>query len=313
MSLPFRLFTALACAGLFTVSVAAQSSQQQSSSSSSTPNPAQQEKAPSLVDPAGPTVSLVTSEPLFLMASALNACGYDEGLEESAPIRAKVREELNQAFTRSEDARNARDKVCLYIAQHRMTGTVRDIAQYISLALYLTPPPELETSVELTEMPPDAVSVSEILPLLRTFVQATDLHGIWLATHRTYDEEIDQFHDSLSKMIVNSDLYLKKPAETYTGRRFVVVVEPMLNPRTVNARIYGTDYVVVLVAGERQDPHERRAARLSALPDRAAALCARQRDRPHAADFEGDSRGAAGVPLSLGHGAADGGMPDQGD
>jgi len=24
-----------------------------------------------------------------------------------------------------------RDKVCLYIAQHRMTGTVEDIAQYI--------------------------------------------------------------------------------------------------------------------------------------------------------------------------------------
>jgi tetratricopeptide (TPR) repeat protein len=245
MSLPFRLSTALACACLFAVPVAAQSSQQQSSSSSSMSNPAQ-EKAPSLVDPAGPTVSLVPSEPLFLMASALNACGYDEGLEESAPIRAKVREEMNQAFTRSEDARNARDKICLYIAQHRLTGGVRDIAQYVSLALYLTPPPELETSVELTEMPPDAVSVAEILPLLRTFVQTTDLHGIWLATHHTYDELIDQFHDSLSKVIVNTDLYLKQPAETYTGRRFVVVVEPMLNPRTVNARIYGTDYVVVL-------------------------------------------------------------------
>jgi hypothetical protein len=245
MSLPFRLSTALACACLFAVPVAAQSSQQQSSSSSSMSNPAQ-EKAPSLVDPAGPTVSLVPSEPLFLMASALNACGYDEGLEESAPIRAKVREELNQAFTRSEDARNARDKVCLYIAQHRLTGGVRDIAQYVSLALYLTPPPELETSVELTEMPPDAASVAEILPLLRTFVQTTDLHGIWLATHHTYDELIDQFHDPLSTVIENTDLYLKQPAETYTGRRFVVVVEPMLSPRTVNARIYGTDYVVVL-------------------------------------------------------------------
>ncbi len=245
MSLSLRLSTALVCASLFTVPVAAQSSQQQSSSSSSISNPTQ-EKAPSLVDPAGPTVSLVPSEPLFLMASALNACGYDEGLEESAPIRAKVREELNQAFARSEDARNARDKVCLYIAQHRLTGGVRDIAQYVSLALYLTAPPELETSVELTEMPPDAVSVAEILPLLRTFVQTTDLHGIWLATHHTYDEVIDQFHDALSKAIVYTDLYLKEPAETYTGRRFVVVVEPMLSPRTVNARIYGTDYVVVL-------------------------------------------------------------------
>ena len=220
--------------------------QQSSSSSASIPNPMQQEKAPSLVDPAGPTVSLVTAEPLFLMSAALNACGYDEGLEESAPIRARVRDEVNQAIAKSEDARNARDKLCLYIAQHRITGTEKDIAQYISLALYLTPPPELETAAELTAIPPDAASVVEILPLLRSFVQATDLHGIWLATHRTYDEQLAQLHDPLTRMIVSTDLYLKEPAETYTGRRFVVVMEPMLSPLVTNARIYGTDYVVVV-------------------------------------------------------------------
>lgn len=247
---PHLLPAALACAALciHPALVPAQTDSRQSSSSSGSGliNPAQQEKAPSLVDPAGPTVSLVTDEPLFLMASALNACGYDEGLEQSAPVRAHVRDEMNKVFTRSEDARTARDKVCLYIAQHRMTGTERDISQYISLALYLTPPPELETSVELPQMPPDAVSVAEILPLLRQFVQTTDLHGIWLATHRTYDQQLDQLHDPLSRMIVNTNLYLKQPAETYSGRRFVVVMEPMLSPLAVNARIYGTDYVVVV-------------------------------------------------------------------
>ena len=126
------------------------------------------------------------------MAAALNACGYDEGLEESAPVRKRVRDEINLALAKSEDARNKRDKICLYIAQHRMTGGERDIAQYISLALYLTPPPELETSVELTEMPPDSTQVIEIVPLLRDFVAAVDLHGIWLTVHRIYDAEADR-------------------------------------------------------------------------------------------------------------------------
>ena len=80
------------------------------------------------------------------MASALNACGYDEGLDESNAIRKRVREEINQALAKSEDARSKRDKVCLFIAQHRMTGSEKDISQYISLALYLTAPPELEAS-----------------------------------------------------------------------------------------------------------------------------------------------------------------------
>ncbi len=127
-----------------------------------------------------------------------------------------------------------------------MTGGVRDIAQYISLALYLTPPPELETAVELTEMPPDSTQVVEIVPLLRDFAAAVDLHGIWLVVHPIYDKEADLLHDPLSKMIVSTNLYLKMPAETYNGRRFVVVIEPMLSPRTINARIYGTDYVVVV-------------------------------------------------------------------
>ena len=216
----------------------------QSSSSSATGM--QQEKAPSLVDPAGPTISLVSSEPVFVMAAALNACGYDEGISESAPVRQRVRDEMNQALTKSEDARAKRDKVCLFIAQHRMTGSVKDISQYISLALYLTPPPELETSVELPEMPPDSTQVVEIAPLLRDFVAAVDLHGIWLTVHHLYDEEIDKLHDPLSKMIVGTNLYLKMPASTYDGRRFVVVIEPLLSPKLVNARIYGTDYVVVV-------------------------------------------------------------------
>jgi hypothetical protein len=248
--LPFVAFCLLA--GLSPAAASAQSSggssakSSEAGQSSSSVRAFVQEKAPSLVDPAGPTISLVSSEPVFLMAAALNACGYDEGLGESAPIRQHVRDEMNLAFAKSEDARVKRDHICLYIAQHRMTGGERDIAQYISLALYLTPPPELETSAELTEMPPDSTQVVEIVPLLRDFAAAADLHGIWLAVHRTYDQEADRLHDSLSKMIVSTNVYLKMPASTYEGRRFVVVTEPMLSPRMVNARIYGADYVVVV-------------------------------------------------------------------
>src|SRR5947209_6823039 len=235
----------------FAVSVPPASAQSQSQSpaqsgSSSSTNAVSQEKAPSLVDPAGPTISLVPSESVFFMASALNACGYDEGLDESAPVRKRVRDEMNASLARSEDARKARDQMCLYIAQHRITGTGKDVAQYISLALYLTAPPELETSVELTEMPPDSTQVVEIVPVLKDFATAVDLHGIWLTVHHLYDDEIAKLHDPLTKMITDTNYYLKMPAATYEGRRFVVVIEPMLSPRAVNARIYGTDYIVVL-------------------------------------------------------------------
>jgi tetratricopeptide (TPR) repeat protein len=205
-----------------------------------------QERTPSLVDPAGPTISLTSAEPVFVMSAALNMCGYDEGLDSSAPIRKQVRDEIDKALAASEQARAKRDALCLYIAQHRMTGTELDVAQYISLSLYLTPPPELETTADLTEMPPDATQVAEVVPRLREFADAVDLHGIWLTVHHTYDEAANALHDPLSQMIVSTNLYLKMPAGTYDGRRFIVVIEPMLSPSTVNARIYGTDYVVVV-------------------------------------------------------------------
>jgi len=224
----------------------AQNPESSSSSQSGAAANMRQEKAPSLVDPAGPTISLVNSEPVFVMAAALNACGYNEGLAESDPVRQHVRDEMNAALAKSEDARAKRDKVCLFIAQHRMTGTAKDISQYISLALYLSPPPDLETTVDLAEMPPDSTQVAEIAPLLRDFAAAVDLHGIWLTVRPIYDQDIDELHDPLSKMIVNTNLYLKMPASTYSGRRFIVVIEPQLSPTLVNARIYGSDYVVVV-------------------------------------------------------------------
>src|SRR5580658_5353211 len=70
---------------------ASSSSSKDKQSSSSTKN-FQQEKAPTLMDPAGPTVSLISLERVFLIASALNACGYNQGLVESAPVRKRVRD-----------------------------------------------------------------------------------------------------------------------------------------------------------------------------------------------------------------------------
>ena len=104
----FRSIAVLAAAvSCLLAGIAPARSQAQSSNSSSTKNQSSssqgmpQEKAPSLVDPAGPTVSLVSSEPVFLMAAALNACGYDEGLDESAPVRKRVRDEMARRWPRA--------------------------------------------------------------------------------------------------------------------------------------------------------------------------------------------------------------------
>ena len=202
-------------------------------------------KPPALVEPGGPSISLQTSEALFDIAVGLNACGYDNGLADSDPVRAHIREQVNQASQQSVEARDTRFRLCEFINHHRLAETGRDLAQYVSLALYVTPPPELTPSVEMQDLPPDSTQVVDVLPLLRDFAQAIKLHTIWVENRAAYDEQVARLHDPLTRMITDTNIYLKMPVSSYEDRRFLVVIEPLLSPAETNARIYGSNYVVV--------------------------------------------------------------------
>lgn len=231
---------------------------QSSSSSSSSPGTAAQEPAPqdlnnpalrpraARIEAGGAAVTLETSEPLFQVAAGLNACGYDAGLENSAPVRSEVRAEMNAALAASETARDSRDKLCAYITLHRQNDSGLDIGQYVSLALYLSPPPELTPNLDETQLPPQAAAVVNVLPLLRTFAEEMQLHYIWLQHRAEYDALTARVHDPMEKMIVNTNVYLHQQVSGYDGRRFLVLLEPMLSPNLTNARIYGIDYIIVM-------------------------------------------------------------------
>ncbi len=227
----------------------------QSSSSSSTGNApvqeevgaasAQQQKAPAVIDPTGPATSLETSESMFDVMAALNTCGYNEGLASSDPVRRKVRDDIDQALEQSEVARASRDRLCSFIQTHTMASPKLNLAAYISLALFLTPPPALTPNVDKADLPPDAATLIELAPRLRDFSQAVGLHIIWVLNHPAYEAEVTKAHVALSQMLVQTDLYLKQPPPTYGPRRFLVILEPLIAPGETNARVYGGDYIVV--------------------------------------------------------------------
>ena len=242
------------------------------------PTPPKQEKAPlpgrhlrgkgaNLVDPAGPTVSLISAEPVFLMAAALNACGYDEGLDESAPVRKRVRDEMNAALAKSEDARDKRDKLCLYIAQHRMTGCgAGHFAVHLAGALS----DAAAGAGDLGRTGRDAAGLDaggRDCAAAEGFCGGGGSARHLAGTHHIYDEEADRLHDPLSKMIVDTNLYLKMPASTYDGRRFMVVIEPHAFAAHGERAHLRHGLRGGGVAGERQDPHDRRAPHLPALHD----------------------------------------------
>jgi tetratricopeptide (TPR) repeat protein len=208
-------------------------------------NPATRPRA-AQIERGGAAVTLEVSEPLFDLAAALNVCGYDADLNKSAPVRGEVRAEMNAALESSESARDSRDKLCAYINLHRLNDLGLDVGQYVSLALYLSPPPELTPNVDLTQLPPQASAVVNVLPLLRTFADDIQLHLIWLKHRAEYEALTARVHDPMTQMILDTNIYLHQPVSTYDGRRFLVLLEPMLSPNLTNARVYGFDYIIVM-------------------------------------------------------------------
>jgi tetratricopeptide (TPR) repeat protein len=245
--------TLLLClaASLLSAWVVPANAQQPSSSSSSTPDTpaadAPRKPAPRIAQPeaGGSAITLETSEPLFYIAVALNTCGYDTDLAASSPVRSKIREEINAEVAASAAARTSRDALCSYVRDHTLADGGLNLAQYISLALYLSPPPELTPTVDETELPPDSTQVVNILPLLRTFAEDIHLNAIWVEHRPEYEDLTARVHGPLTKMILNTNIYLRLPVSSYDGRRFLVLLEPMLAPSTTNARIYASDYIVV--------------------------------------------------------------------
>lgn len=181
---------------------------------------------------------------MFTVAAALNTCGYDNGLESSLPVRRIIRSEINAAMDASVDVRESQIALCKYVQAHAQDGA-QNLAQYVSLALFLSPPPDLQLSVAEGDLSPDAGQVVGILPLLRDFANRAQLHRIFVAHHADYEAASAQVHDSITRLLLETNAYLHQPVSVYDGRRFLVLLEPMLSPQAVNARVYGQDYFVV--------------------------------------------------------------------
>src|ERR1700746_2635156 len=193
-----------------------------------------------------PKVTLDTSETLFTVLASMNACGYNEGLNASDPIRKQIRNETPGTSHDSDDALQANAVLCQYYHEHVRPDPSRDLAQYISLALYLGDPPNFLPKAKEAELPPDAANVVPFAKLAAAFYEKAGLHSIWQKHREAYARLTERYHEPLSTTLFDTEVYLKLPSAGYLGRSFTVYLEPMGAPGQVNARNYGNDYYVVI-------------------------------------------------------------------
>jgi Tetratricopeptide repeat len=178
--------------------------------------------------------------------TAINTCGYDQELSASDPLRMQIRMEVAKAVENTAGAQDVVGPMCLFYRQHQVPDPTHELSRYVSLALYLEEPPAFALRVKQAELPPDASTVADMVPLLQAFYAKIGLHAIWERHQARYTELTGLYHDPLAKMTFDTEIYLKMPSAGYLGRQFTVYLDAMGAPGQTNARNYASDYYVVI-------------------------------------------------------------------
>jgi len=196
-----------------------------------------------------PNVALDTSETLFSVLAAINTCGYDAELAASDPLRLQIREEVGKLTQSYDQAKDETAILCQFYQEHEQPDSAHTLAQYVSLALCLGPPPTFAFKMKEAELPPDALRIAGLVPILQKFYDVAGLHTIWTRHQEGYSALSARYHESLAKVVFDTEVYLKLPSAGYLGHSFTVFIEPMGAPGQTNARNYGADYSIVISPG----------------------------------------------------------------
>jgi tetratricopeptide (TPR) repeat protein len=190
-------------------------------------------------------IDLEPSETVFAVMTAVNICGYNDGLATSDAIRSDVLAMVRGAMSRNRDAGEAERQMCAFYRDHKAQDANRELSQYVSLALNLGPAPDFKPKIKEADLPPDASYVLGFVPLVSKFYSVAGIGKIWNEVKPRYDALIDKVHEPLANMILTTDVYLKMPISGFAGRQLIIYVEPMVAPGQVNARNYGDDYYLL--------------------------------------------------------------------
>lgn len=196
---------------------------------------------------AGESSQLEANENIFFVMAAINAAGYDEGinLPDNSPLRKQLREYL--------EAQNVKIlpelKQFFQTASRRKTAA-QNYAQYLSYALSVTGAPDFGWKARDVDIPPEAKALEGLTPLLIDFYRQANLEQLWRRALPVYERELEKYHAPIISMSTKIDGYLRVPSSGYLGRRFQVYIDLLSAPQQVQVRNYGDDEFVIVTPSE---------------------------------------------------------------
>ncbi len=182
-----------------------------------------------------------TSITLFSALAAINAAGYDTGMDSPLNQKYRVRTQVREALLKENIPCLPELKV--FYKEHKKPSDAADLGQYISFALLADGPPDFK--LPEGSLPPDVEPLKEFSGLLARFYQQAKVEALWNRSQTALNAAIAPYQDAVISTLFETNGYLRNPSG-YLGRRFQIYLDLLGAPDQVQVRSYKDDYYIVI-------------------------------------------------------------------
>jgi tetratricopeptide (TPR) repeat protein len=207
---------------------------------------------------------LDSSPAVFTVMAALNASGYDAGLDSPSnhPLRAAIRDEVARRKPPVVDQLRA------FVRQRRQDEPAQDLRLWISLALLVEDPPKFAWRIRENQLPPDVASLKDALPLLERFHQEAGIDDLWRRSQPHIDQVLQSYQPPTIRVVNEVSAYLRAPMSgSQLGRRFQIFVDLLGAPNQILKLSFLDDYFLVVTHSPEPHTDDVREAYLQFLLD----------------------------------------------
>jgi tetratricopeptide (TPR) repeat protein len=185
---------------------------------------------------------LDASPTLFTVMAAINAAGFDAGMDSpnNHPLRKAIREELAKREIPVLPALKE------FFAKHRKRTDAAELGQYISFALCSSGPPSFKFKLREQDLPPDVTGMRDLPPLLASFYKQAQIENLWAHSQPAIDQYIELYHTPVSDAVLQVNVYLRQQTSGFSGRHFQIFLELLAPPNQVQTRSYSDEYTIVV-------------------------------------------------------------------
>ena len=235
-------------------------------------------------------VSFQADTRLIIVMAALEVAGFDaQPGRAPSEFRLKVRRDLANLDP------DLRQRMKSFYDGHRLPAPATPAdqsARYVSLALALSPAPDLTAPERSDDLPAGLLDVLDFAPLLKEFYRRSGIEEHLVTYVRAYQAEGDRLRQPTAEMLRDLLTYLhtrpmtvtfervevkapssnkRKQTKTYSTRqkeRKFLILPDLLAPRgAINFRIIGDDYYAIVPEGTDPASSELRRAYLQYVID----------------------------------------------